>query len=925
MKAFFYVLIFTAIFSSCSSTTKQQPAASPEISIQQLIRSGRNQDAAARFQYNYDIDAQDEDGNTALHVAAEQNAHDLVKRFIVVGANMEIKNHDGDTPIHVAISNDSYESAEILSKFENNLFLTNAQGVSALEAGVARSHKYYDLFITEKTGEMRDKDGRSIVHYFAQTCNGPAIRNCIEKKLPLSVRDKNGYTPLDIAFEMAATNENAVQVASDLIQADAAQVTTEYNYFQTAVKNRNMDYRFDDGQTPLHHATINGHTSIVSYLLKNNAKTASQDSNGATPLHEAVRYGRADIATLLLASGANVNAEDNIGKTPVMLIIPDGQQEIIYDLLIAHNADIRHKDSYGDTVLHTAEMTNIPLPIIRKLVMAGAQINERNKEGVTPIMLAIENNSESHVKFYAQNGADIHSTSKTKASPLVSVLKTENLLPSLILPNNVMTRDTKGNTPLHIAINEKASIDKIQYIASMMSDVNTLNSNGDSSLLLATAQNNSQVGKFLLTRNADIFATNDDNNSPLRLALQPNNPAAAWLLTPETIKAKDGFGNTPLHYAAEWGMGDAIVFLITNGANPSEKNANGETAIFNAAKTDKPNIINQLIVGGSSIFAKDNIGSTPLHTSVRWNSINSASYLVSHGIDIDAQNLSGKSALAEAVAIGNTEIAHILLENGANINLTDNHGRTILMDSIKSESAATVELLLQYGANPQVQEMNGRNAYHEAALSGNKEIISLIRKAGGNPLIRDKNGNTPFLLSLDKGEDVIIELLGQDKTISDSDGNTPAHIAVSKRISPTVMELLVKNGYPIDNRNAIGATPLSLAVSRNDVGNARVLLANGANPFVSIDKNGTNAAVMSLNANSTEILEEMAKYAGTKSDMHGNTLLHYAARIASPETVEFLLSLGLDTDATNISDETPYETALRWNRADVAKILQQSN
>ena len=53
---------------------------------------------------------------------------------------------------------------------------------------------YYDIFITAKAGELRDLDGQTIVHYFVRTKNLKAIRQCITKGIPISIKDDNGKT-----------------------------------------------------------------------------------------------------------------------------------------------------------------------------------------------------------------------------------------------------------------------------------------------------------------------------------------------------------------------------------------------------------------------------------------------------------------------------------------------------------------------------------------------------------------------------------------------------------------------------------------------------------------------------------------------------------------------------------------------------------
>lgn len=916
IKVLLSILFLPLIIISCASTPE------PESTLQELIKDGKKDEAKNRFINQYDINAKDADGNTALHVAATINDVDLINFLITKGANPEIKNNLSQTPLHVAIDNNSVDAASFLSTYKTLLFSKNADGITALDQGLNKDPLYYDLFITAKSGELKDSDGQTIVHHFVKKLNKDGIITCINKNIPISIQDYDEKTPLDLAFENI-TDTQSVEIAAMLIMNGAIQSESDFEYFQHAISNRNLNYRFEDGQTPLHLSSIFGHVGIVKYLLENKANTNVQDSTGATPLHEAVRYGQKEIAKLLIDAGAKVNAKDNLGKTPILLIIPEEQRTDIYDLLITAKADVTKKDMYGDTVLHIASMTKVPEAILIKLVNAGAEINARNKDGVTPLSLAIENNITEHIKFYAKNKADINSMDTKGNTPLSLALSSnEKILELVINKSNINSLDSQGNTPLHVSIINNADLQKIQYILSLTDDVNARNSEGNNALYLAIIKNRQRLGEMLLAKNADIFSTNNKNYSPLRLALKAGGTVMDWIITSQTIKATDGSGNTVLHYAAEWELEEAINVLIKKGADIACKNANGETPLFNATKTNNPKIIDLLMREGSDPNVRDNLGSTTLHTAVRWDATNSARKLISLGVDVNAQNISGKSALAEAVLTGKLDAAKLLLSYNADPNSSDITGRTILMDAIRGRNPEVVKLLLNNGANPQIQEINGRNSYHEAANTGNLAIISIIRNAGGNPLSRDKNGNTPFSISLKHGERVSNTVLGNDRTVSDSDGNTPIHILVTRKGTESQLLNLINAGYPLDTRNSNGYTPLGIAIENQNIEIAKILLEKGSNPFISIDKKGTNAVTIALEKNNDEILESIVKFAGTLTDIQGNTILHYAAKTSSMQTIKLLLSYGLNTNVKNISGETPYITATRWGRSDIARILQ---
>lgn len=918
-KLAFLPLFLAFIFTACESGKVER-----ELTAAELLKEGRVDEAKSKFQITTDINAVDEDGNTVLHLAAMIDDPDLVTFFIIKGANTTLQNHQGQTPIHLAIEYKSYDAAQVLANHEKTLFCKNRSSEVALLKGISEDEAFYDIFINEKTGLITDAEGKSILHYFVENKNLKAVQQCIKKGLPISIKDNNGKTALDYAFSNI-NDYTSVEIAAALIQGGAEEVETDFSYFQNALATRNINARFDDGQTPLHLSAIHGHNAIAKYLLVNKADTSVQDSSGATPLHEAVRYGHLEIATMLLDSGANVNAKDNIGKTPILLIIPQDKISQTYDLLIANHADLNHKDMYGDTILHTAAMLKVDVKVFEKLTANGADINARNKEGVTPLEIAIQQNDVQTTKLFTSHGANIHTKDTNGNSPLTVALASDNdIFEATVNEVNINTQDSEGNTPLHVAIINDAPLSKIQYIVSLTEDVNIRNRDGNSALYLTILKNRQKVGEMLLEKNADIFSANTNNNSPLRLALKHGGSVQDWLITSKTIKSTDGSGNTVLHYAAEWQYAEAISSLLIKGADINIKNANGETCLFSAAKTDNPDIIQLLVDGGASVKERDNLGSTPLHTAVRWDAIKSIEKLISLGVNINAQNSAGKSPLAEAVLSGKYEVSKYLLEHHADVNCSDRNGVTILMDTIRGKNVELVKLLLSYGANPNLQEINGRNAYHEAAVTGDINIITAIRDAGVNPLSRDKQGNTPLSIALGSNIKTIKAVLGNNYNITDSDGNSPIHIIVKAGASNQLLQTLISDGYPIDTRNADGYTPLNYAIEADNVATALILLENGANPFQTIDKKGTNGVTIALDHNNKQMITNIVKYANSMTDIQGNTILHYAAKTCSIDTVKTLLSYGIDRNVKNVSGDTPYTIAVRWNRTEIAELLNPS-
>jgi len=909
--------IGTAFIVSGCNTTAIPPSAQSG-SIPRLILAGNTSEVRALFESQTDVNIADENGDTALHAAAQINDPALVAFLLHKGADAEMKNHAGDTALHAAVKHKAPKSAAILAVLNGSIFARDGEGKTALEIGLQQDSLFFEALLTQRTGKMRDAQGQTPVHYAVKAENKKAVEFCIQKRLPLSVKDINGISPLTLAYSQKSIE--SAYIAAALISANAAPERGVFAYFEDAVKTHNLSMRFNDGQSPLHFAVISGESAIVRYLITERAEINAKDISGSTPLHEAVRYGKADIVAMLLEAGADVNARDSIGKTPLLIITPDTDREKIYELLLAHGAQANTADSFGDSVLHVATLTKTEVTVLQALIDRGADMNGRNKKGITPLAQAVERKNTAHIAFFTARGADIHAEDINGGSPLTRSIESGFTMTRLLINEaNINTRDSVGNTPLHLAVYKKANQDQIRFLLDSGADINARNKGGESPLYMAVRQNNKAAGELLLAYGADVFSVNTANYSPLRLALTAGGEVQEWFLTSQIIKAADSVGNTPLHFAAEWRLNGSAGVILEKGAPVNRQNANGETALFSAVKSDNAELIKLLLKNGADQSLRDYLGNTALHTCVRWEAEKAASALLTSA-DVNAKNLSGKTALHEAARSGRTKIALLLIRNKANINAFDSIGKTPLMDAVQAENKDMALLLLEQGASPSIQEMYGRTAYHEAAETRNKALIELLHKSGGNPLARDIYGRTPLSHVLNKDTELIKSVLGNDKNLADSDGNTPIHIAVGASAPAKTLAALIDAGYPADRRNREGTTPLLIAVKQGKKEAAQVILKKGADPFIM--DNSSECAVSYALKYSPDMLNMIVQIAGAKRDIAGESILHYAARVADATTVRRLLSMELERSAKNISGETPYDTAVRWKRTDIAVLLQ---
>lgn len=107
-----------------------------------------------------------------------------------------------------------------------------------------------------------------------------------------------------------------------------------------------------------------------------------------------------------LATGADVNSRSRDQATPLINAALENQLAVA-ELLIDRNADVMARNSGGFTPLHAAAFSG-SVPISKLLLEHGAILDDAsNKAGVTPLMVAGEENRVLLAEFFLAKGADV--------------------------------------------------------------------------------------------------------------------------------------------------------------------------------------------------------------------------------------------------------------------------------------------------------------------------------------------------------------------------------------------------------------------------------------------------------------------------------------------------------------------------------------
>ncbi|KAH8703510.1 putative ankyrin repeat-containing protein [Talaromyces proteolyticus] len=157
---------------------------------------------------------------------------------------------------------------------------------------------------------------------------------------------------------------------------------------------------FPRESSSLHVATTIGLIGVVKRLLKDekyDSQISEKNVKGQTPLHIAAIYGRLDIAEYFLQKDADSADPDRYGFTPFLYAASEGHIAIVELFLKDKKVRpelVKSTLNNGDTALHLAAAKGHHA-VALLLLQSDAQVDAKNKKGVTPKDLAMKSTSVS--------------------------------------------------------------------------------------------------------------------------------------------------------------------------------------------------------------------------------------------------------------------------------------------------------------------------------------------------------------------------------------------------------------------------------------------------------------------------------------------------------------------------------------------------
>ena len=467
-----------------------------------------------------------------------------------------------------------------------------------------------------------------------------------------------------VVFAQAATAQGQSALA-DRIQAGDRKAA-----LALIAGGANVNQTQPDGSTPLHWAVYKVDRELVAALLRRGARAGAVNKYGASPLSEAARVANLELAGMLVEAGADANVANEDGQTPLMLAARTGNVAVA-KLLVQHGADVNRRERYREqsavmwaaaeghgemveflvsqkadlTVRATAnewetQISSEPrvqyrpaggltpllyasragcLRCVAAMVGAGADVDRPNPDGMTPLIMALDNGAPAVAQYLLDHGANPH------------------------------TWDWWGRTPLYVAVTMRGGADSrsgprppesLAFIKALLAaGVNPnpqlafkepsrggrdnrfrddLLTTGATPLLRAAQTFDNDVVRELLTHGALVDLPNASGVTPFMAAAgvgsrlgssvlgpgAPDNVVTLGLETMEILRTAGADINARITDVTSLTARIARTNTLTN--------RQGQTTLFWAADLGRASVVKYLLDHGAKVDVKDDGGKTPI-------------------------------------------------------------------------------------------------------------------------------------------------------------------------------------------------------------------------------------------------------------------------------------------------------------------------
>ncbi|KAL4657022.1 ankyrin repeat domain-containing protein 50-like [Arapaima gigas] len=593
-------------------------------------------------------------------------------------------------------------------------------------------------------------DGRSLLANAAHIGSADMVQLLLSRGADPELMDSQGQTPL-----ILAARQGYVNVVLALLDWAARSGPDGA---------RMVNHADSEGWTALRSAAWGGHVEMVCMLLDAGAEVDGCDSEGRTALRAAAWGGHEDILLTLLSKGAQVDQPDREGRTPLIAAAYMGHRDAM-EILLDAGAEVDRPDGDGRTALSVAAMC-VPSAaegnrsgVVSLLLERGADPGHRDKDNMTPLLLAAYEGHVEVVELLLEAGADVDEITAAHASGAITPLLAAASMGHMAVVNVVLfwgaavdAIDSEGRTALSLAAT-RGSTEVVRALLDRGLDENHKDHLGWTPLHAAACGGHKAVCAVLTDSGsmARVGELDNDGHTPLILAAQEGHCSTVRLLLDRRspIDHRGYDGHSALSAAALEGHRDVVELLMRRGADTDVRDAEGRPLLYLLVLESRLDIAALLAdKGGVPLESRDAEGRTALHVASWKGDLEGVALLLHHGADPNAQDEEGRTPLHSAAWRGHSAAARLLLEGrGALVDLAcHQQGATALCIAAQEGHAGVVAVLLEKGADPDHMDQYGRSPVKVAGKRGHVNIVRLLESYGAKPypgLLPSSPGSNP--------------------------------------------------------------------------------------------------------------------------------------------------------------------------------------
>ena len=283
----------------------------------------------------------------------------------------------------------------------------------------------------------------------------------------------------------------------------------------------------------------------------------------------------------------------------------------------------------GDSILHHAIRSKC-LDSVECLLEAQCDPNCKNRDGLTPLHIAVEVESTDIVKELLHHGADSNVAYPHDGGTVLHHACRFNFLPIFqyllkTVKCNPNEKNDAGESPLHIAtVWKDGSFELVKELIEGGADPNVQDNDGNTLLHYACKNVGLKISmscfNYLLDcKMCDPNIKNRDGSTPIHLINQGPKRLSVideMISKRANIHQPDGNSDTLLHKACKAGESETVIHLLGLKCDPNSMNKAGQTPlqVIPLSHPSAISIIDEIIKSGGDLdFAIDENGNSLLH------------------------------------------------------------------------------------------------------------------------------------------------------------------------------------------------------------------------------------------------------------------------------------------------------------------------